>query len=332
MDRSEHGLPLSDKALSILAHKKKPAKVIYTYADVPSVWDFEATVTWLIDGLLPEGAVTLISGDSGSGKTLFCTAMAGAVITGEPFLGLPVEQRRVLYLDRENSIAVTRQHLFDLRISRTPALTVWGTWCEHPPDGPAAVSLHEFAKDEKPVIFFDSLISFHNGDESDASETRRYLHHFRTLASAGATIVVLHHTGKSDGAKQYRGSSDIKAAVDVAYLLEKLGDPAGLLTELRLVAFKNRIGAGQTYSLAFDHGQFRSHQRRETTRETIERLVRQHPNSTYDELRTHARAAGLSKHQAEDEIAKGLRDGRFEARRIGRRVLHSIREADLGEM
>jgi hypothetical protein len=101
---------------------------------------------------------------------------------------------------------------------------------------------------------------------------------------------------------------------------------------LRLIPFKNRICAGSAYSLGFEQGVFHSHQRREIARETIERLLGQSPNLTYDELCTKARAAGLAKHQAEDEIARGLKEGRIGKQKIGRRVLHSLREVDLGEV
>jgi hypothetical protein len=97
-------------------------------------------------------------------------------------------------------------------------------------------------------------LRFIRGDEQDASETRRYLQYFRNLAAAGATIMVLHHVGKGDNARQYRSSTDIKASVDVAWLIEKLGDPAGLLADLRLVPFKNRIGTSNIIPITFRDG------------------------------------------------------------------------------
>lgn len=336
-DGDEELLPLTDETRARLAgrpanrnHAKK--KPIYTLHNVPSVWDLELKVTWLIDGFLPEGGITLLSGDSGGGKTIFATAVAGAVVTGTPFLGLSTQKRKVVYMDRENPLSIVKQHLWDLHIERTPDLIYWGTWCDYPPDGPNSVTLLEFVKQEKPLIIFDSLVAFHNGDEQDATETRRYLQYFRNLAAAGATIIILHHTGKSENSKQYRGSSDIKAAVDCAYLLERLGDPAALLGDMRLIPFKNRIAAGKAYSLVFKGGQFWPTQRSETTRETVERLVRDNPGSTYTELLTKARACSLGKNQAEVELSKGQSEGRFEIRKTGRTNLYFIREVELGEV
>ena len=64
---------------------------------------------------------------------------------------------------------------------------------------------------------------------------------FRRLANLGATVIVLHHTGKAETSKQYRGSSDIKAAVDTAYLLEKVPGESESLGKLSLTCFKPKF-------------------------------------------------------------------------------------------
>jgi hypothetical protein len=131
----------------------------FTYKDVPSIWTWEAKVTWAVDELIPEGAITLITGDSGHGKTIFTTAMAGSIATGSPFLGRATRQRQVLYLDRENPAGVVKQHLFDLNVREMPDLTVWGNWCAYEADGPASASLLKFAQ-ENPVMIFDRQSRF----------------------------------------------------------------------------------------------------------------------------------------------------------------------------
>ena len=60
----------------------------------------------------------------------------------------------------------------------------------------------------RPLIIIDSMSAFHGGDENSASETRAFLNQARQLADLGATPIVLHHDGKADTAKDYRGSSD----------------------------------------------------------------------------------------------------------------------------
>ena len=103
------------------------------------------------------------------------------------------------------------------------------------PAGPTAASILQFASTHRPLIIFDSLVGFHPGSEQDASETRRHMQSYIALAAAGAGVLVLHHTGKAQTAKQYRGSSDIKASVDLAYILESLSEPDAGIRSLRLV-------------------------------------------------------------------------------------------------
>jgi hypothetical protein len=314
----------------VTAAQKLP---IFTYRDVPSVWDFTAEMRYIIPDLLPEAAITLYTGDSGHGKSLFATGMAGAIVRGGSFLDRQCVRRKVLYLDRENPLALVKKHLLDLHIERTSDLIYWGLWCEQPPDGPGSESLRDFARAEKPVLIFDSLIAFHSGDEQDASETRRYLQYIRDLAAAGATIILLHHIGKSENAKQYRGSSDIKASVDTAWLLEKLGDPAGLLSQLRLVPFKDRIGAGKTIPIKFQAGQFLMEQRAESNREIFERIVRTNPNSTGTKIVKLGMAADLGKTWIEQQLLNGVQQDWLQIKSGKRNAkLYSLKEPTLGEI
>jgi archaellum biogenesis ATPase FlaH len=327
--QSSGGAQASEEPPSDGEAKRSP---VFTYKDVPSIWRCEAKISYLIPDLLPEGCIALLTGDSGHGKSMFATAMAGAIVNGGEFLGRKAVRRKMLYLDRENPLSVAKKHLFDLHINETPDLKYWGEWCEQEADGPASVSLYEFASAEKPVLIFDSLIAFHTGDEQDATETRRYLRRYRRLTAAGATVILLHHIGKTEGAKQYRGSSDIKAAVDLGLLLEKLGDPAGLLSELRLVPFKNRIGASKTMPISFREGAFVANEKRPPTdRETFEPILRTHPNSTGKELTKLGMAAGLSKHRVEELLADGISNGWIETH-LGKRNAryYSLAETRVG--
>ena len=67
--------------------------------------------------------------------------------------------------------------------------------------------------DPKPLIVVDSVIAFHPGAENDANETRQYMSQYRRLTAMGATPVLLHHVGKSETAKDYRGSSEVDGPI-----------------------------------------------------------------------------------------------------------------------
>lgn len=225
--------------------------------ELPSVWETEATVEWVVDRMIPVGSVNLVSAESGTGKTWVAYALAGAVSQGQQFLGLPVKQMPVLYIDGENPLALVKDRLHHLAIPKTPDLYIWGGWAKDAPPRPSELVVKEFAQETGGLIIWDSLIEFHSGEESSATETRKYMKEYRALANAGATIILLHHTGKSSSAKKYRGSSDIKAAVDTAYLLSKSSAIGGSdkLRRLKMTNFKSRFAEGRDFALEFASGE-----------------------------------------------------------------------------
>jgi hypothetical protein len=177
--------------------------------------------------------------------------IAGCVAHGESFLGRSVKKCPGLYLDGENPLFVVEQRLYDLGIESTRNLAVWGGWNDSPPLGPGSGIVIDFAKRGDSLIIYDSLVEFHTGSEQSATETRAFMRQLRHLANQGAAVILLHHTGKSESSKVYRGSSDIKAAVDMAYLLERTSLDEGMLGELTLKCFKRRLAKGPKLSMRF---------------------------------------------------------------------------------
>ena len=70
---------------------------------------------------------------------------------------------------------------------------------------------------------------------------RAFMNQCRKLADLGATVAVVHHDGKADSARDYRGSSDFKAAIDGGFHVTNFGEN-GLLDKLVLRCFKSRFG------------------------------------------------------------------------------------------
>jgi hypothetical protein len=81
------------------------------------------------------------------------------------------------------------------------------------------------------------LIRFHEADENSATEMGRIMAHLRSLASAGASILVQHHKPKNEGAR-YRGTGDIKAGVDLCFDIT-FDKTQQIIT---MECFKNRFG------------------------------------------------------------------------------------------
>jgi hypothetical protein len=283
--------------------------LITDLSQIPSVFSFESQLDWCVDGMIARGSITLISAESGTGKTWLGYYLAGCIARGVPVLGRPVKACKVLYLDGENPAYVVKQRLFDLGISETPELIVWGGWAISPPVGPQSPLVVDFARRFKGVIIYDSLIEFHPGSEQSSTETRAFMRYFRMLANLGATVIILHHTGKAETSRQYRGSSDIKAAVDTAYLLTRDSPELGELGELTMTCFKARLAPPRHFGLEFRTREgFIARDAATLTRtatQVVTEILELNPNSNQTEIVRLGKESGFTKRQIENCLRTG---------------------------
>jgi RecA-family ATPase len=163
------------------------------------------------------------------------------------------------------------------------------------------------ACDPKPLVIVDSLVSYLEGSENDSAEIRKYMDGYRQLANRGVAVLLLHHTGKADSAKDYRGSSDIKGSVDLAYNLANLGDPSRLTT-LRLRAFKSRFTAQTEVVLNYTDGRFlaSSEEARPNNHEILVSLLRKHPGVRVAEFEAIAVEKGVRRERARTFLKTGV--------------------------
>lgn len=176
---------------------------------------------WIIKDLLPEGSITLLSAPPSHYKTWIALDIAKNVSMGRGFLGRATQTKKVYYIDRENPKAVLKSYSRKLNIPIQAPLNVWPSWAaKEPPVFYNRIYL-ELAS-EKPLIIFDSLIRFYpkGVNENLSTDMAPIMSFLKSLTRAGATVLVLHHKGKSEGS-DYRGSSDILGGVDIAYSINK---------------------------------------------------------------------------------------------------------------
>lgn len=211
--------------------------IIRVWDDIPDVMTMAAPRTeWVVEGIIPRASVTLLAGEPGSYKSWLALALLRGVVGGGKFLGRDCAASSVLYLDRENPLTIVRERLAMLGVESLGTTRIWGGWLPDAPPAIGDVRLLEMARERCPLLLFDSLIRFHSADENSASEMAEVMQNLRALANVGATVVVLHHKPKAEGA-HYRGSSDIAGGVDTAFSISR-DRQAGIL---KLECFKSRF-------------------------------------------------------------------------------------------
>jgi hypothetical protein len=241
---------------------------------------------------------------------MLALALAGAVVHGLPFIGRGTHRAPVLVLDRESPQAVFKERLELLGIEPHDDFRVWGVWNDPEPPHPGAAPILEFAR-ERPLIVIDSLVCFHGGDEQSASDTRRFFNVLRRLAAAGATPLVLHHTGKGEGTKDYRGSSDIAASVDAAFVLERAEGGNGL-ERLTLRCFKMRCAeAPQRLAIEFNDGHFSASSdpyilENLRARDILRQVLSSTPGATQTQVVAAMRGQGVARNVADRSLKQSV--------------------------
>ncbi|WP_422824376.1 AAA family ATPase [Xenorhabdus bharatensis] len=199
---------------------------------------FDAQLDYVVKGIIPAHSLCSIYGASGSYKSFLAGAWGCHIATGKAWAGKQVAQGAVLYVVGEGGIGVPRrikaweivngQTVENMYLINTPVF----------PASPAEV--HELViaarqvetETGQPVrlIILDTLARcFGGADENDSKDMGAFVRGCDELkAKTGASILVVHHSGK-DESKGARGSSALRAALDVEYKISREGKKGGSL-------------------------------------------------------------------------------------------------------
>lgn len=175
----------------------------------------------LIKKFLDCSALSVVYGESNSGKTFLALDIAYAVATGTPWQGRKTTQAAVVYVAAEAGEGIN---------ARLEALARHHKPASAPPlfVAPCAVDLFDPAADLKPLIelirglgqpvglvVVDTLArAIAGGDENTAKDMSIMVRHFDHIReTTGAHVMVVHHSGK-DASRGARGSSALRAATD----------------------------------------------------------------------------------------------------------------------
>lgn len=201
-------------------------------------------IQWLIDNVVPLCSVVMIAGDSGIGKTWLLLDLILAVATGGLWLGqFKCKQGSVLVFDEENIIPLLQERLSQLcaargigKLSNLPIEFMVGQFIDITPlrdyktgeEIPSHTFLDvlETAKAIKPTMMtFDSFIRFHHANENSSTEMKAVSAQIKRMSQeTGAACVINHHfvkSGSGASGQRIRGSGDIRANVDMAFLVDE---------------------------------------------------------------------------------------------------------------
>lgn len=194
-------------------------------------------VTWLVQGILPDGAAAEIHGPPGAGKTFVTLDLAMCVATGRPFFGAPVRRGWVVYVIGEGQRGVGQRTRawkeargvtqgIQMRIADEPVQLL------EPRD---LVHFIQTLTDELPeppvLIVLDTLARcFLGGEENSAKDMGiavAAVDHLRK--KTGATVLLVHHTRKAGD--EERGSIALRGGMDTMMSLKEEDDGVVLACE-----------------------------------------------------------------------------------------------------
>ncbi len=236
-----------------------PARAIQRIEDLKPMSTFGNTeVVMVLEQAFAEGTVIVVTSEPGAGKSSFISNACYCISKGLSFAGRKTSQRAVLFIDGEDPISSMSAMHDRLGICEHDAFRVWGLWQqEEPPQPDSAIVLDYIERcNPKPIIVLNPLVAFWGGDENDAKQTRAFMSRLRKIAAMGATIIGIHHIGKSESSKDFRGSSDLKAAIDLGLKVNNTSETPGRLDRVTVSAFKDRMGIFTEMKLRYATGGF----------------------------------------------------------------------------
>lgn len=185
------------------------------------------SVDWLVEGVLPVGAVGVLAGPSGSGKTWFALELGLAVAAGRAFLGqFETVQGTVLVIDKENILRLLQQRVGALTES-PPAELHYVIGSDLRIDRPADLDrLERLIRELRPALLvIDSGVRFSIADENSANEMARISDVWMGIRNRhSCALLILDHTRKAPGpfADRVRGSVEKQAFADLILGVEPI--------------------------------------------------------------------------------------------------------------
>lgn len=213
-------------------------------------------IPWIIKGLVAQGALTVLAGVGGLGKSSLALALAAACSKGATsYAGFQIPQSvRMMYVDAENGFDELHRRAHYFRCY-SGFYEFDGDMEQHLP----GLSHHVGHGDDPAFVILDSFRALYPAVEEDNSKSvLPALQNLQRLARASRSgILVLHHTTKSGGT--FRGSGEFQNRPEITVTMKRDRDGIGRYLDwekCRLGVEPNRHGlmiSGQNGGMSWEH-------------------------------------------------------------------------------
>ncbi|MCE3118707.1 helicase RepA family protein [Enterobacter sp. ASE] len=199
---------------------------------------YDVEQDYILKSYLPANTLCSIYGPSGSYKSFLAVSWACHIALGLKWAGKRVSQGSVMYIVGEGGMGMKRRvkawesvhgvKIDNLALVNRPVFPVRREEVQL-----VVEDVHKMnAKKGKPVklIVIDTLARcFGGNDENDAKDMGAFIEGCDTIKrETGATVLVVHHSGKDD-TKGARGSSAFRAALDAEFNVRREGEGGAII-------------------------------------------------------------------------------------------------------
>lgn len=210
--------------------EKSPLRKRVAY-DSDEAIELIANQQWLIDQVMPADAFGVLYGPSGSYKSFIAMDMSASIASSMNWHGHDVDESgHILYIGAEGAAGLhLRKKAWEIRNHKkltnlailSSAVTINSGDIRHLID--LCEELVEEIGEPIKLVVIDTLARSFEGEENSATDMGEFVKacdYIREMT--GATILVIHHSGK-DADKGARGSSALRAACDFEYKVTSPG-------------------------------------------------------------------------------------------------------------
>ena len=216
--------PLAGRVVAVQASAPIPVRPRIPFEWAKDFPAFDSGIEQLVEGLLTKGGMSMVYGESNSGKTYIVIHLCICVTLGDDFLGKRSESGAVIYIGGEGAASIrfrihANQKHFGRTVGRFGLIPTALNLMDPSADVEDLIELiREKAAEVGEVvrlIVVDTVARAMGGGNENASEDMARLVSAgdRIREETGAHVLFVHHSGK-DASKGARGHSSLRAALD----------------------------------------------------------------------------------------------------------------------